>query len=89
MELGALVAEAFLASAEGTEVLGGLGDHVIVEGEINSAGLVWARSVGLRYDGDVKILNKPASGQGMRSPLTSFVGFEFASRTGPCQVTSK
>ena len=25
----------------------------------------------------------------MTSPLISFVGFEFASRTGPCQVTSK
>lgn len=40
MELRALVAEAFLASAEGTEVLGGLGYDVVIKGEIDPAGLV-------------------------------------------------
>ena len=35
----ALVAEALLASAKGTEVLGGLGDLVIVEVEVDAAGL--------------------------------------------------
>ena len=31
VEAGALVAEALLSSAEGAEVLGSLGDHVIAE----------------------------------------------------------
>ena len=31
VEAGALVAEALLSSAQGTEVLGSLGDHVIAE----------------------------------------------------------
>lgn len=74
MELGALVAEAFLASAEGTEVLGGLGDDFIVEGEIDSAGLFWARSVGLKYDGGVRRLNmrceKIQAGERTRDALT-------------------
>jgi hypothetical protein len=37
MELAALVAEALLASAEGTEVLGGLGDDVVVDVEVDAA----------------------------------------------------
>ena len=38
MELGASVAEALLASAESAEVLSGLGDDVVVEGEVDAAG---------------------------------------------------
>lgn len=37
MELGALVSEAFLAGAESTEVLGRLGDYIVVEGEVDAA----------------------------------------------------
>jgi len=36
----ALVAEALLAGAEGTEVLGRLGDNVVVEEEVDAAGLL-------------------------------------------------
>jgi len=38
VELGAGVAEALLASAESAEVLGGLGDNIIEEGEVDAAG---------------------------------------------------
>jgi len=38
VELGAGVAEALLASAESAEVLSGLGDNIIVEGEVDAAG---------------------------------------------------
>jgi hypothetical protein len=41
VERAALVAEAFLAGAEGTEVLGGLGDHIVVEVEVNGATVSW------------------------------------------------
>lgn len=58
MELGALVAKAFLASAEGTEVLGGFGDDFIVEGEIDSAFLFWARSVDFEYEGGFRRLSE-------------------------------
>ena len=37
----ASVSEALLASAESTEVLGGLGDDVVVEGEVDAAGLIF------------------------------------------------
>jgi hypothetical protein len=37
VELGAGVAEALLASAESAEVLGGLGDNVVVESEVDAA----------------------------------------------------
>lgn len=40
MELGARVSEALLTCAEGAEVLSGLGDGIVVEGEIDAAGLV-------------------------------------------------
>lgn len=48
MELGAAVAKAFLASAKGTEVLSGLRRDIVVEIEVDAAGLVfeflgWAR----------------------------------------------
>lgn len=38
VELGAGVAKALLASAESAEVLGGLGDDIVVEGEVDAAG---------------------------------------------------
>lgn len=38
MELGAGVAEALLAGAESAEVLSGLGDDVLEEGEVDAAG---------------------------------------------------
>jgi len=37
VELGAGVAEALLASAESAEVLSGLGDDIVVEGEVDAA----------------------------------------------------
>jgi hypothetical protein len=40
VELGARVAEALLASAEGAEVLDGLGDDIVEELEVDAAGLV-------------------------------------------------
>ena len=40
MELGAGIAKALLACAKSTEILGGLGDNVIIEGEVDAAGLV-------------------------------------------------
>ena len=40
MEFGPGVAKAFLAGAESTEVLGCFGDNIIVEVEVDSAGLV-------------------------------------------------
>ena len=39
VKLGTLIAKAFLAGAEGTEVLSGLGNDVIIESEIDSASL--------------------------------------------------
>lgn len=39
MEGGALVAEALLAGAESTEVLGGLGDNAVIEVEVDAAAL--------------------------------------------------
>jgi len=39
VELATLVAKALLTSAEGTEVLGGLWDYIVVEFEVDSAGL--------------------------------------------------
>ena len=39
MKFGALIAKAFLAGAEGAEVLGGLRYDVIVEEKIDAAGL--------------------------------------------------
>ena len=44
MEGRALVAEAVLASAELLEVTGGLGDDVIIEGEVDAARLLYRRS---------------------------------------------
>lgn len=41
MELGSAVAKALLTSAKGTEILSGLGNDVIVEGEVDTAGLVY------------------------------------------------
>ena len=38
MELAALIAEALLAGAEGAEVLGGLGDDVVEQLEVDAAG---------------------------------------------------
>ena len=38
MELAALVSEALLAGAESTEVLGRLGDYIVVELEVDAAG---------------------------------------------------
>ena len=35
------VAEALLASAESAEVLSGLWDDVVIEGEVDAAGLLW------------------------------------------------
>jgi len=46
VEGAAFEAEAFLAGAEGSEVLGGLGDNVVEEGEVDAFGL-WGRVVGL------------------------------------------
>lgn len=40
VELGVLVAEALLASAEGAEVLDRLGDDIVVELEVDAAGLL-------------------------------------------------
>lgn len=54
VELGAGVAEALLASAEGAEVLDGLGDDVVEELEVDAAGLVWRPvwlAIGLRAEG--------------------------------------
>jgi hypothetical protein len=55
------VSKALLASAESTEVLGGLGDDVVVEGEVDAAGLIcwWGstsallRNAGLLLNGGV------------------------------------
>jgi hypothetical protein len=41
VERRALVTEALLASAESTEVLGGLGDDIVEEVEVNAAGLLY------------------------------------------------
>ena len=38
MELATLVSEALFASAESTEVLGGLWDYIFVELEVDAAG---------------------------------------------------
>jgi hypothetical protein len=52
VELGAGVAEALLASAESAEVLSGLGDNVVVEGEVDatSAGCEGAKSASIVDD---------------------------------------
>lgn len=42
VELGALVAKALGAGAELLEVVGGLGDNIVVEVEVDSAGLLCA-----------------------------------------------
>ena len=41
VKLGALVAEALLAGAEGTEVLDRLGDDIVEELEVDAARLIW------------------------------------------------
>ena len=41
MKLGTGIAKSFLASTKSTEILCGLGDDVVVEGEFNTAGLVY------------------------------------------------
>ena len=41
MELGSAVAKALLTSAKGTKVLSGLGNDVVVEVEVDTAGLVY------------------------------------------------
>ena len=102
MELGPGVAKAFLAGAEGTEVLGCSGDDVIVEVEVDPAGLVYRRlsvtrsasfkkqqSMLQRISGGVKRPQSFLNKKTIVIPLTSLVGLFFASRTGPCQVTSK
>jgi hypothetical protein len=43
VELGALVAEALLASAESAEVLSSLGNYIIVEVEVDAADLSCGR----------------------------------------------
>jgi len=43
VEGGTGVAEAFLAGAEGAEVLGGLGNDVVIQLEIDAAGLLCGR----------------------------------------------
>ena len=48
MELGAGVAEALLASAESAEVLSGLGDDIVVEGEVDAAGAGCERGLSAR-----------------------------------------
>lgn len=46
VELGAGVAEALLAGAEGTEVLDGLGDDIVEELEVDTAGAGWRKEGG-------------------------------------------
>lgn len=48
MELGPLVAEALLTSAQSTEVLGRLGDYIVVELEVDSPSLGCKESATLR-----------------------------------------
>lgn len=43
MELRVLIAKALLTSAKSTEVLGGLRDDIVIEGKVDSAGLVWSK----------------------------------------------
>ncbi len=43
VESRALVAEALLAGAESLEVGGGAGDNVVVQGEVDAAGLLCSR----------------------------------------------
>ena len=49
MEFGSGVAKAFLAGAEGTEVLGGFRDNVVVKVEVDPAGLVCDGSLAKEY----------------------------------------
>lgn len=52
VERGALVAEALLTSAESLEVGGGLGDNVVVQGEVDATGLLcYRRRVSARFQG--------------------------------------
>lgn len=44
VELGASVAKALLAGAQGAEVLNGLGDDVVVQVEVDAAALLCGRS---------------------------------------------
>lgn len=50
VELGARVAEALLARAESTEVLGRLGDDVVEELEVDAALLVWRGALAIDLD---------------------------------------
>lgn len=43
MEPGTLITKAFLTSAQGTEVLGSLWYHIIVEEEVDTTGLLYKR----------------------------------------------
>jgi hypothetical protein len=45
MELGARIAEALLARAEGAEVLNGAGNHVVPQLEVDAAGLLYREEV--------------------------------------------
>ena len=56
------IAKALLASAQGTEILGGLGDNVIVEVEVDAASLVCVDNEQLRLDRRLKVPAVAASG---------------------------
>ena len=43
VEFRSFVTKALLACAQRTEVLSGFGDYVIVEREVDAAGLIWDR----------------------------------------------
>lgn len=54
VELAARVAEALLASAQGTEVLSGLGDNIIEELEVDAARAGWMGEGVSEMDDEVK-----------------------------------
>ena len=95
MELGASVTKAFLASTESTEVLASLGDDIVIEDEIDAAGLV-CENVSEQFLKQETINPKAMGGdelfakvgQGM-SPLMSLVARPLWSKRGPCHATSK
>jgi hypothetical protein len=85
VELGARVAEALLARAEGAEVLDRLGDDVVVELKVNAASLL--------CDGGQRLSAGVAAAVGAGVPLTepTLVTLPFWSTvtSGPVQEQSK
>lgn len=89
MELGALVAEALLTGAELLEVLGSLGDDVVVELEVDAALAGWWNVLATALQHQVKTMVSNLRLSLMSLEDLSTLPLASVLRSGPCQVQSK